>query len=73
MSILYAGFLYFPEDKSSYIPAALEFLAILILCLLVFMLVKRVSKKEALKSKALEEYVLSKQHDTQDKTDSLRK
>lgn len=73
MSILYAGFLYFPEDKSSYIPAALEFLAILILCMLVFMLVKRVSKKEALKSKALEEYVLSQQHDTQDKTDSLRK
>ncbi|KGR75037.1 hypothetical protein [Ureibacillus sinduriensis] len=73
MSILYAGFLYFPEDKSSYIPAAMEFLAIMILCLLVFMLVKRVSKKEELKAKALEEYVLSKQHDTVHKTDSLRK
>ncbi|MFC7687851.1 hypothetical protein [Ureibacillus sp. GCM10028918] len=67
MSILYAGFLYFPEDKSSYIPAALEFLAVLILCLLVFMVVKRVSKKEALKTKALEEYVLSKQHNKEDK------
>jgi len=61
MSILYAGFLYFPEDKSSYIPAALEFLAIFILCILVFVLVKRLSKKEEIKAKALEDYVLSKQ------------
>ncbi|QCR33347.1 hypothetical protein [Lysinibacillus sp. SGAir0095] len=66
MSILYAGFLYFPEDKSSYIPAALEFLAILILCVLVFTLVKRVSKKQEHKTKALEEYVLSKQQNTKD-------
>ena len=69
MSILYAGFLYFPEDKSSYIPAALEFLAIFILCVLVFVLVKRVSKKEEIKAKALEDYVLSKQHGTQSKKD----
>ena len=73
MSILYAGFLYFPEDKSSYIPAALEFLAIFILCVLVFMLVRRLSKKEEQKTKALEEYVLSKQQRTSDKPTSLRK
>ncbi|MDN4492857.1 hypothetical protein [Ureibacillus aquaedulcis] len=73
MSILYSGFLYFPEDKSSYIPAALEFLAILILCLVVFAVVKRISKKEEHRTKALEEYVLSKQHNAQEQTDSLRK
>ena len=70
MSILYAGFLYFPEDKSSYIPAALEFLAIFIMCVLVFLFVKRLSKKEEIKAKALEDYVLSKQQQsTQNKTD----
>ena len=70
MSILYAGFLYFPEDKSSYIPAALEFLAIFILCILVFVLVKRLSKKEEIKAKALVDYVLSKQQQsTQSKKD----
>lgn len=73
MSILYAGFLYFPEDKSSYIPAALEFLAIFILCVFVFRLVKRLSKKEEQKAKALEEYVLTKQQGTQDKGTQLRK
>ncbi|MCM3388208.1 hypothetical protein [Ureibacillus chungkukjangi] len=73
MSILYAGFLYFPEDKSSYIPAALEFLAIFILCVFVFRLVKRLSKKEEQKTKALEEYVLTKQQGTQDKDTQLRK
>lgn len=72
MSILYAGFLYFPEDKSSYIPAALEFLAIFILCVFVFRLVKRLSKRRA-KTKALEEYVLTKQQGTQDKDTQLRK
>ncbi len=73
MSILYAGFLYFPEDKSSYIPAALEFLAIFVLCILVFALVRRLSKKEEQKTKALEEYVLSKQQNTQNQSNHLRK
>ena len=73
MSILYAGFLYFPEDKSSYIPAALEFLAIFILCIFVFRLVKRLSKKEEQNTKALEEYVLNKQQSEQNKDTQLRK
>jgi len=73
MSILYAGFLYFPEDKTSYIPAAFEFLAILILCLLVFTLVRRISKKQELKAKALEEYALNQQQNTQEKSGRLRK
>lgn len=73
MSILFAEFLYFPEDKSSYIPAALEFLVIFILCVWVFMFVKRISKKQEQKTKALEEYVLSKQQNPQDKSVHLRK
>ena len=73
MTILYAGFLYFPEDKASYIPAALEFIAILILCVFVFRLVRRLSKQEEQKTKALEEYVLRKQQNTQDNDSELRK
>ncbi|HWK24459.1 MAG TPA: hypothetical protein VNS08_15630 [Ureibacillus sp.] len=68
MSILYAGFLYFPEDKSSYIPAALEFLAIFILCVLVFVFLRRISKKQEVKSKALEKYILDNQQRPQDKS-----
>ncbi|RHW36832.1 hypothetical protein D1B33_10610 [Lysinibacillus yapensis] len=58
MSILYSGFLYFPEDKTAYIPAAIEFLIILLLCIGAFMLFKHLSKKQEMKTKALEERVL---------------
>lgn len=38
-------FLYFPEDKSGYVPAAFEFLVMLILCIAVFMIFRKISKK----------------------------
>lgn len=56
--LLYGNFLYFPEDKSSYLPAILEFAIILILCIGVFMLVRKISKKQELKTKELEEKIL---------------
>lgn len=50
-------FLYFPEDKSEYIPAAIELAIILILCILVFNFFKRKSKKDLEKTRELEEKI----------------
>ena len=47
-------FLYFPDDKSAYIPAALEFLVILLLCIAVFVMFKKISKKQEMKAKEVE-------------------
>lgn len=52
------GFLYFPEDKSAYIPAAFQFLLILILCFAVFWMFKKISKKQEIKAKEIEERIL---------------
>ena len=51
LSMLTLGFLYFPEDKSEYGPAAIEFLIILILCIAVFTFIKKYAKKQELKTK----------------------
>lgn len=50
-------FLYFPEDKSEYIPAAISFFIFFILCVLTFRLIVRISKREAEKAKKLEEQI----------------
>ncbi|KOO47726.1 hypothetical protein ABE042_21135 [Viridibacillus arvi] len=51
-------FLYFPEDKSEYLPAAIELAIILVLCVAVFFTVKKMAKKQELKTKMLEEEIL---------------
>lgn len=56
------GFLYFPEDKSAYIPAAFEFLVILILCIAVFMIFKKISKKQELKAQEIEARILGEKN-----------
>ncbi|MEK4759020.1 hypothetical protein MHH85_01965 [Viridibacillus sp. FSL E2-0187] len=57
-------FLYFPEDKSEYLPAAIELAIILVLCVAVFFTVKKMAKKQELKTKMLEEEILqSRQQD----------
>lgn len=56
------GFLYFPEDKSAYIPAAFEFLIILILCISVFIMFKKISKKQETKAKEVEARILSERN-----------
>lgn len=58
MHVLMFGFLYFPEDKSLYVPAAIELLIMLALCVGVFMLFKKLNKKQIQKAKALEERIL---------------
>ncbi|KGR78138.1 hypothetical protein [Ureibacillus manganicus] len=55
---LYSGFLYFPEDKTAYIPAAIEFFILILLCILVFTWIKRISRKQALKAKEIEDRIL---------------
>jgi hypothetical protein len=47
-------FLYFPEDKTEYIPAAISLLLFFLGALLVFFLLKRVSHKEMIKAQELE-------------------
>jgi flagellar biosynthesis/type III secretory pathway M-ring protein FliF/YscJ len=48
-------FLYFPEDKSEYIPASITMAIFLIAALLTFRLIIKVSKREELKTKMMEE------------------
>ncbi|WP_230500905.1 hypothetical protein [Sutcliffiella rhizosphaerae] len=47
-------FLYFPEDKSEYIPAGITFVIFLIAAIFVFRFIINVSKKESQKAKELE-------------------
>ena len=51
-------FLYFPEDKSEYIPAAFSFTIFMILCVLAFMWIRRNSAKQENETKELEERIL---------------
>ncbi|MCU9612767.1 hypothetical protein OEV98_04295 [Caldibacillus lycopersici] len=50
-------YLYFPEDKSEYIPAAISFFLFLIACIVTFLWIVKYSKKEELKTKELEEKI----------------
>lgn len=52
-----AFFLYFPEDKSEYIPAAISSLIFLIGAIFTMRFIIRYSRKEALKTKELEEEI----------------
>lgn len=64
MKHLMYQFLYFPEDKSGYIPAAFEFLIMLILCIVVFTVFRKISKKQEIKSKEIEARILSEKNNT---------
>jgi preprotein translocase subunit YajC len=48
-------FLYFPEDKSEYIPAAFTFAIFLIAAVFFFRWIIKISNKESQKAKELEE------------------
>lgn len=48
-------FLYFPEDKSEYIPAGITFTIFFIAAVFVFRYIIKVSKRESQKAEALEE------------------
>ncbi|AYC29943.1 hypothetical protein [Paenisporosarcina cavernae] len=63
--ILGLGFLYFPEDKTEYIPAAIEFAIFAVLCVLAFRWIVKKSKQQEAKTKALEEKILQERKDKQ--------
>ncbi|MGM7634080.1 hypothetical protein [Bacillus sp. Hm123] len=52
--VLNMFYLYFPEDKSEYIPAAISMTIFVTAAVLVFLFVKKISKKEEEKAKELE-------------------
>jgi len=52
------NFLYFPDDKSAYIPAVIQFAIFGVICVLVFRWIVRHSKKQEELTKELEERVL---------------
>lgn len=52
-------FLYFPEDKSAYIPAFIQFVIMLVICVLVFKWVRRLANKQAEEAKVLEARALA--------------
>ena len=58
MNALLMPFLYFPEDKSEYIPAAISFIFFMILLVLAFNWIRRNSKKQEEETKELEERIL---------------
>lgn len=59
-------FLYFPEDKSEYIPAAFSFVFFMILLVLTFRWIQRNSKKQELETKELEERILRERREAKE-------
>lgn len=47
-------FLYFPEDKTEYIPAAISLSVFVIACILAFIWVRKISKKQEERARQLE-------------------
>lgn len=62
-------FLYFPEDKSEYIPAGITCFIFLVAAVITMRLIIRYSKKEEQKTKRLEEEITSRNEQVKD--DSL--
>ena len=56
----WGNFLYFPEDKSTYIPAFIKLLLMVLVCVMVFKFLRRLSAKEAAKAELLEQEMLAK-------------
>jgi len=58
MNVLLMPFLYFPQDKSEYIPAAFSFAFFMVLLVLTFIWIQRNSKKQEAATKELETRIL---------------
>ncbi|TMU84557.1 hypothetical protein FGG79_16895 [Bacillus sp. BHET2] len=58
-------FLYFPEDKTEYIPAGITMAIFMIAALLTFRVILKVSKREELKTKKLEEEAKYRKRETE--------
>ncbi|MEK3980791.1 hypothetical protein MKY37_17315 [Psychrobacillus sp. FSL K6-2836] len=62
-SFLHLAFLYFPEDKSEYIPVVIELVVLMAICVFVFRWLIKKSKKDAEKAKVLEEKIMQAKQD----------
>lgn len=51
-------FLYFPEDKTEYIPAVISFSIFLVFCILTFLWVKKISRKQEERAKEMEKRLM---------------
>lgn len=51
-------FLYFPEDKTEYIPAVISFSIFLAFCILTFLWVKKISRKQEERAKEMEKRLM---------------
>ncbi len=57
--ILNWGFLYFPEDKSTYIPAVIEMILLIFIVVMLFKWLRKKSVQQAAEAKKLEERALA--------------
>ncbi len=53
-AFIFGLFLYFPEDKSEYLPAGITMFIFFLGAIAAFMLIKKVSKKEEIKAEEFE-------------------
>lgn len=54
-------FLYFPEDKTEYIPAVIKLAICIIIAVVVFLLIIKHSKKEQAKAEELEKQIVKEE------------
>ena len=66
------GFLYFPEDKSLYLPAAIEFAILLIIVFATFRLLRRIAARQAAQAKLLEERALQERDERMAKEKAMK-
>lgn len=69
--MLLMPFLYFPQDKSEYIPAAISFAIFMVLLAFTFRWLIRNSKKQEAETKELENRILRERREEQAKKDLL--
>jgi uncharacterized membrane protein len=70
VNVLLMPFLYFPTDKSEYIPAAFSFMFFMILMYFALRWIRNNSKKQELETKELEERILRERREAQEKQHS---
>lgn len=58
MNAILMPFLYFPEDKTEYIPAAFSFIIFMILCVMTFRWIRKKSLQQEEETRELEERIL---------------
>lgn len=68
MNVLLMPFLYFPEDKSEYIPAAISFFIFMVLLVITFNWIRKISKKQEEETRELEERILRERQEADRKS-----